>query len=512
MGEYRIRIELPGMATPDPEIWPDDCTVRTMVERVTKEARERDRAFATEGKDWGIFLKRTNAALPREVTLAESGVQSGDVLLLKDEAEVRSRRDAYLNAARAAVAAGLVDEGEAKQLASARTAAGLEAGAARAFLAASGVDEGWLDRLIAEKEYWPEDIAGYRKALQGVPRDGNCPDDLHRALAHLRGKLKISPEVHRKLCKKVGFTDALSERLLVDLPPKEDGLAAYRKELEFLKKQPPQTPDEIKPLNRLQKQHKVSPADHQALAIEVGFSPQEAEFLWDGIPPRMVERENALDGYRNVLKAAWFDQTITPAEHAKLLAHRQQHKISAVDHVKVCKELKIPNEIAEALLKAPQAPVRRVWPALAAALVVTGAITAATFSMGGKLQLPGMKDTPASARPSAHASPDAPHSPAPPPHEDHPPLATPVAPHVEPTARPSARSRRGVVVVTSIPVGAAVLVDGEVRGVTPLELEESPGEHTIVVRAPGYFSTHTRIEFVAGERLSWTTTLRRRYR
>lgn len=102
-----------------------------------------------------------------------------------------------------------------------------------------------------------------------------------------------------------------------------------------------------------------------------------------------------------------------------------------------------------------------------------------------------------------------PSSPAPA-HNEYPPIATPVATPVGEPAKP--KPSRGIVLVTSMPVGATVVVDGEARGVTPLEIEESPGEHLIVVRAHGYYSGITKLEFLAGERLSWTTTLKSRRR
>lgn len=502
--EVKIRFDFPGGLS-DPEIWPSDCPVNAMLPRILADARERDRAFTATGKDWGLFLKRSGAPLTRELTLAALGVVSGDVLVLKDEGELRARRDAYVAAARQAAEAGFLEASEAAELAKLRQAAQLDTAGAGIALAGAGIEQVWVDRLAAEKEHWPDELSSYRKSLQGVPRDGQVPDDLHRALAGLRASKKISPDLHKKLCKKVGLTDALAERLLIDLPPKEDGLAAYRKELEFLKKQPPQTTDELKPLVRIQKQHKISPAEHQAMALEIGFTAQEAELIWDGIPPRMVEREAALEAYRSAMKAAWMDQNITHAERLSLQALRGQHKISAIEHMKVCKELKIPNDLAESLLKPPPAPTRAVGRMVAGGAVVVTAVLAALYSLHGQFPVPGMKPpSPAPSVASLNASPK--------PEESKPPEATPVPTEVPPptpgsakpvesgTDTPPPAPRKGVVLVTSTPVGAVVAVDGKVRGVTPLEISDSAGEHLIIVKADGHFAHRAKVQFVSGER------------
>lgn len=506
-GEVRIRFDFPGGLS-DPEIWPDDCQVNAVLARVVADARERDKAFTATGRDWGLFLKRSGVALTREMTLAALGVQTGDVLVLKDEGELRARRDAYVAAARASVDSGFIEASEAAELSKLRAAAQMDAAGAAAALGAAGLEAGWIERIIAEKEQFPDELAGYRKALQGVPRDGAVPEDLHRALATLRAKQKITPDMHRRLCKKLGCTDVLAERLLVDLPPKEDGLGAYRKELEFLKKQSPQTTDELKVLTRLQKQHKISPSEHQAMALEIGFTAQESELIWDGIPPRMVEREAALEAYRSGVKAAWMDQNITATERASLQTLRTQHKISAIEHMKVCKELKIPNELAESLLRPPPAPTRAVGRLVAAGAVVAAAVAAAAYSLNGHLTLPGMRPpapaavasrtTDSSASPAPDAGPSTPV-----------PEATPVpAPTSSPRdtgtkppdGPPAVKGRKGVVQVNSTPMGAVVVVDGKVRGVTPIEITDEPGDHVIAVKADGYFMHRARVLFVSGER------------
>ncbi len=61
--------------------------------------------------------------------------------------------------------------------------------------------------------------------------------------------------------------------------------------------------------------------------------------------------------------------------------------------------------------------------------------------------------------------------------------------------------------VSSTPQGATVLVDGEPVGVTPLSLEVSPGEHTVVVRSEGYADQERRVVVEAGDNEPIESTL-----
>lgn len=62
-------------------------------------------------------------------------------------------------------------------------------------------------------------------------------------------------------------------------------------------------------------------------------------------------------------------------------------------------------------------------------------------------------------------------------------------------------------VIESTPPGAAVLVDGEEVGSTPLELEVEEGEHEITVRKQGYMARTQSLSFEQGVRESLAVTL-----
>lgn len=70
--------------------------------------------------------------------------------------------------------------------------------------------------------------------------------------------------------------------------------------------------------------------------------------------------------------------------------------------------------------------------------------------------------------------------------------------------------RAPVLVVTSTPSGAAVQVDGELVGRTPLEREVLPGEHTVRIRRVGYVSEDRRVTMVDGVTQKVTADLKRK--
>ena len=63
----------------------------------------------------------------------------------------------------------------------------------------------------------------------------------------------------------------------------------------------------------------------------------------------------------------------------------------------------------------------------------------------------------------------------------------------------SLKAPTAIITVSSTPVGATVLVDGEPVGVTPLSLDVSPGEHTVTVRNDGYADQERRVVVEAGD-------------
>lgn len=65
----------------------------------------------------------------------------------------------------------------------------------------------------------------------------------------------------------------------------------------------------------------------------------------------------------------------------------------------------------------------------------------------------------------------------------------------------------GSVSVRSEPLGARVLVDGTERGVTPLELELPPGEHTIALDKPGFAAQEQKLTVEAGAAQELSPTL-----
>src|SRR5579862_4086718 len=117
MGELRLRIELPGMSAPDVEIWPADCSVGQMLPRLLAEAHDRDKAFRVEGHEWGLVLKRTNTPLLKENSLLSVGVVTGDTLVMRDELEVRAKKEQYLTFARHIVESGCLEADDITELA-----------------------------------------------------------------------------------------------------------------------------------------------------------------------------------------------------------------------------------------------------------------------------------------------------------------------------------------------------------------------------------------------------------
>jgi hypothetical protein len=386
VGDIRLTIEFPGAgAPPDPEIWPDDCSVGQMLPRLLANARARDRTFDPTGRDFGLFLKRSSMLLPREQPLAALGVVSGDVLVLRDESDLKARREHYVEYARMIAHTGVVEKEDAAELARMRSLALLDVAEAARLLADAGLAAEWVERTVGEREHCPEELSTYRKTLSGVPRDGNVPDDLLRALSKIRSRHEIGPDVHRALCGRMGMAPALIDRLLVELPPREDGLAAYKKEMEFLRKTPASSVEELKPLVRIQKHYRIALADHQRIAQEAGFTPREAELIWDGIPPRMLEREAAIDAYRTVLKAAWFDQSISGRERENLAQVRGERKITVAEHSKLCRELVIPADVADSLLRPESRHRARAIKVLAGLAILVLGVAALVESLPARI-------------------------------------------------------------------------------------------------------------------------------
>ena len=67
-----------------------------------------------------------------------------------------------------------------------------------------------------------------------------------------------------------------------------------------------------------------------------------------------------------------------------------------------------------------------------------------------------------------------------------------------PGARPQRLAGKGIVVVTSEPAGATIVVDGRDRGHSPLSLELDPGQHRVELRAEG-FQLASRVVVVRSE-------------
>ncbi|RJO65156.1 MAG: PEGA domain-containing protein [Myxococcales bacterium] len=86
-------------------------------------------------------------------------------------------------------------------------------------------------------------------------------------------------------------------------------------------------------------------------------------------------------------------------------------------------------------------------------------------------------------------APVAPVAPAPPP--------PPSPPPVEP----------GMLAVVSTPPGAAVEIDGEAKGATPLETALPPGEHALAATLDGYATEKRDVTLAAGERMDVALTL-----
>ena len=66
---------------------------------------------------------------------------------------------------------------------------------------------------------------------------------------------------------------------------------------------------------------------------------------------------------------------------------------------------------------------------------------------------------------------------------------------------------RPMLVVTTTPAGATVFVDGDRRGVTPLELELPPGSHEVRVAKDGFAPREREVELVKGVDASMTVEL-----
>ena len=81
-------------------------------------------------------------------------------------------------------------------------------------------------------------------------------------------------------------------------------------------------------------------------------------------------------------------------------------------------------------------------------------------------------------------------------------------PQASPTPAPTATQQPARVVIRTSPAGAAVLVDGQPSGHTPLELTLAPSTHTIRVELAGYAPVERTMELAPGQALTLTETLR----
>ncbi|HQJ51866.1 MAG TPA: PEGA domain-containing protein, partial [Anaerolineae bacterium] len=75
-----------------------------------------------------------------------------------------------------------------------------------------------------------------------------------------------------------------------------------------------------------------------------------------------------------------------------------------------------------------------------------------------------------------------------------------------PAATPTLQPARAV--ITTSPAGAAVLVDGQPSGHTPLELTLAPSTHTIRVELAGYAPVERTVQLAPGQTIAFTETLR----
>jgi len=68
----------------------------------------------------------------------------------------------------------------------------------------------------------------------------------------------------------------------------------------------------------------------------------------------------------------------------------------------------------------------------------------------------------------------------------------------------------GSLTVTTNPMGAAILIDGLQRGVSPQTITGlAPGEHTILLKLSGYTDLTTQVTITAGQMTVYTTDLSR---
>lgn len=84
----------------------------------------------------------------------------------------------------------------------------------------------------------------------------------------------------------------------------------------------------------------------------------------------------------------------------------------------------------------------------------------------------------------------------------------PTHPQASPTLAPAPTLQPARVVIASSPAGAAVLVDGQPSGHTPLELTLAPSTHTIRVELAGYASVGRTVQLAPGQTITLTETLR----
>ncbi len=66
--------------------------------------------------------------------------------------------------------------------------------------------------------------------------------------------------------------------------------------------------------------------------------------------------------------------------------------------------------------------------------------------------------------------------------------------------RPASRESRGYVVITSVPSGAQVLLDGVLVGITPYSSRAVvPGAHEVLLERPGYVGVRQSVRVTANQ-------------
>jgi hypothetical protein len=71
----------------------------------------------------------------------------------------------------------------------------------------------------------------------------------------------------------------------------------------------------------------------------------------------------------------------------------------------------------------------------------------------------------------------------------------------------------GILSVLSDPAGAQILVDGDVKGVSPATIPGlAAGTHTVLLKLEDYYDLSTTVNITAGQTRNYTTALRKAFR